>query len=198
MGDSQTGEHLYHRSPLTGVKILSPTSGFLTGGRQWEEEFLQNQTLKVSGIWLQDFDGTGGNRDSTLGGHTQSSVCSGTQEKEQWAHRRLNQTYLLVLEGLLQRGGWPWFIVRRTLAAEVLGSTPWHEPSQSLPLAQPKSLDRIQCWVTSGQTTNREGTQLHPSADKWIKVLLSSGTRATLSSTHHQSLPWGNLHKPLR
>ena len=29
MGDSQTGEHLHHgRSPPTGVKVLSPTSGF--------------------------------------------------------------------------------------------------------------------------------------------------------------------------
>ena len=62
----------------------------------------------------------------------------------------------------------------RTLAAEILGSTPWREPSQSPPLAPPKSLVRLQCWVTSGQTTNREGTQPHPSADKWIKVLLSS------------------------
>ena len=46
VGDSQTGEHLYHRSPPTGVKVLSPTSGFPT----WEEEFLENQTLKPSGI----------------------------------------------------------------------------------------------------------------------------------------------------
>ena len=61
-----------------------------------------------------------------------------------------------------------------TLAAEVLGSTPWHETSQSLPLAPTNSLSRLQCWVTSGQTTNREGTQTHPSADKWIKVLQSS------------------------
>ena len=29
---SQTGEHLYHRSPPTGVKVLSPTSGFPTWG----------------------------------------------------------------------------------------------------------------------------------------------------------------------
>ena len=43
---------------------------------------------------------------------------------------------LLVLEGFLQRGGWPWLTVgTRTLAAEVLGSTPWREPSQSPPLA---------------------------------------------------------------
>ena len=50
---------------------------------QREEEFLENQTLKASGISLQDFDRTGGKRDSTLGGHTQSSVCIGTQRKEQ-------------------------------------------------------------------------------------------------------------------
>ena len=32
VGDSQTGEHLYHRSPPTGVKVLSPTSGSQPGG----------------------------------------------------------------------------------------------------------------------------------------------------------------------
>ena len=53
---------------------------------------------------MQDFDRTGGNRDSTLGRHTES-VHIRTQGKEQLPHRRLNQTYLLVLEGLLQRLG---------------------------------------------------------------------------------------------
>ena len=62
----------------------------------------------------------------------------------------------------------------RTLATEVLGSTPWCEPSQSPLLAPPKSPGRLQCWVASGQTTNREGNQPHPSAVKQIKVLLSS------------------------
>ena len=61
----------------------------------------------------------------------------------------------------------------RILAAEVLGSTPWRDPSQNLSLAPPKSPGRLQCWVASGQTTNREGTQPHPSAVKLIKVLLS-------------------------
>ena len=75
------------------------------GGWQREEEFLENQTLKPSGNWLQGFDRTGGNWDSTLGGHTQSSVRIGTQRKEQWPQGRLNQTYLLVLGGLLQRQG---------------------------------------------------------------------------------------------
>ena len=31
VSDSQTGEHLYHRSPPTGVKVLSPTSGSQPG-----------------------------------------------------------------------------------------------------------------------------------------------------------------------
>ena len=32
VGDPQTGEHLYHRSPPSGVKVLRPTSGFPTWG----------------------------------------------------------------------------------------------------------------------------------------------------------------------
>ena len=62
----------------------------------------------------------------------------------------------------------------RTLAAKVLGSIPWREPYQSPPLAPPKSPGRLHCWVSSGEATNMEGTQPHPSADKQIKVLLSS------------------------
>ena len=175
MGDSQTGEHLCHRSPPSGVRFWAPQQVPNLGIWQQEEEFLENETLKASGIWLQDFDRTWGNRDSTLGGNTLSSVCIGTQGKEQWPQGRLNQTYLLVLEGLLQRWGWLWLTVgTRTLAAEVLGSNPWHEHSQSLPLAPPKRPGRLQCWVASGQTTNREGTVPHPSAVKRIKVLLSS------------------------
>ena len=49
------------------------------GVQQQEEEFPENQTLKASRIWLQDFNRTGGNRDSTLGGHTQSRVRIRTQ-----------------------------------------------------------------------------------------------------------------------
>ena len=82
-----------------------------------------------------------------------------------------------MLEDLLQRrwGRGLWLTTgTRTLAEEVLGSTPWREPSQSLSLAPPKGPGRLQCWVASDQTNNREGTQPHPSTVKWIKVLLSS------------------------
>ena len=57
---------------------------------------------------------------------------------------------------------------------------------------------RPQGWVVSGQRTTTEEAQPHPSADNWIKVLLSKAlpTRARLSFPYHQSLPPGSLHKP--
>ena len=79
MGDSQTGEHLYHCSEGSEPHIRLPNLGI----QQREEEFLENQTLKASGIQLQDFDRTEGNRDSTPGGHTQNSVLIRTQGNEQ-------------------------------------------------------------------------------------------------------------------
>ena len=171
-------------------RFWAPRQASEPGVRQREEEFLENQTLKASEIWLQDLDSTGGNGDSTLGGHTQSSVHIRTQGKERWPHRRLNQTYLLVLKGLLQRWGLAWLTMgTRTLAAEVHRSTLWREPSQSLPLTPPKSPGRLQCWVASGQTTNRERTQLHPSADKQMKVLLSSAQQS-----NSQLYPWPVPH----
>ena len=170
------------------------------GVRQQEEEFLENQTLKPSGNWLEDFNRTRGNRDPTLGGHTQSSVYIRNQGKEQWPQGRLNQTYLLVLEGLLQRhDGGLWLTVgTRTLAAEVLGSAPWCEPSQSLSLAPTKTPSRLQCWVASGKTTNREGTQSHPSTIKQIKVLLSSAHQSNSQLYPPPVPPIRKLTQPLK
>ena len=79
----------------------------------------------------------------------------------------------------------------RTLASEVLRSTPWHEPSQSPPLVPPKSLGRLHCWVTSGQTTNKEGTQPHPSADRQSVTELCSPDQhpalPTTSPSHQET-----------
>ena len=61
--------------------------------------------LKASKIWLQDFHRRGGNRDSSLGGRNKILHAPIPRGKEQWPHRRLNQSYLLVLEGLLWRYG---------------------------------------------------------------------------------------------
>ena len=43
--------------------------------------------------------------DSSLGGHKQILCTPSPRGKEQWPHRRLNQNYLQVLEGLLWRCG---------------------------------------------------------------------------------------------
>ena len=93
---------------------------------------------------------------------------------------------------------------------EAWGSrgSPQPQPARKVPLSvNPLGGHRKTCqrfrrpqgWVTSGQTTNREGVQPHPSADNWIKALLSKTLpcRARPSFSHHQSLPSGILHKPL-
>ena len=86
----------------------------------------------------------------------------------------------------------------KTLAAVVLGSTPWREPSQSPPIAPPKS--RIGSSVGSPQAKQPTGRELSPTNQQTsgLKFYLALPKRATSSSTHHQSLPTGNLHKPLR
>ena len=83
-------------APRQASQPGGPATG---GGIHWVSDF------EAYGNWLLDFNRTGGYRDPTLGGRTQNSVCIGTQGKEQWPRERLNQTYLLVLEGLLQRWG---------------------------------------------------------------------------------------------
>ena len=60
--------------------------------------------------------------------------------------------------------------------------------------------DLFQSWGQCGLRPNyREGTQPHPSAENWIKDLLSKAlpTRARPTFTHSQSLPPGGFHEPL-
>ena len=106
MGDPQTGEQLYHRSSPTGVKVLSPTSGFPAWGSG-------NRSRNPQRSWLwrpAGFDcrtSTGLRKTETqLVESTHKVLCTPRpKEKEQLPHRRLNHTYLLVLEDLLQRWG---------------------------------------------------------------------------------------------
>ena len=106
MGDSQTGEQLYHRSPPTGVKVLSPTSGFPTcGSGNGRRNSQRIRFWRIAGIYCSTSTGLGETETPNLEG-THKVVCAtGPRGKEQGPHRRFNQTYLLVLEGLLQR---PW------------------------------------------------------------------------------------------
>ena len=60
---------------------------------------------RLAGFDCRTLTGLGETETPLLEG-TDKVVCtSGPRGKEQWPHRRLNQTYLLVLEGLLQRQG---------------------------------------------------------------------------------------------
>ena len=94
------------------------------------------------GFDCRTLTGLGGNRDSTLGEHTQSSVHIRTQGERAVTPQETEPDLPASVEGShAEAGGQLWLTMgTRTQAAEVLGSTPWHEPSQSLPLAPPKSL----------------------------------------------------------
>ena len=107
--------------------------------------------------------------------------------EEQWPHSRLNQNYLLMLEGLLWRPGSteaPQGV--RALAGAVWESPSWHKPSWRSPLTYRRHY-RPWAWVASGQTTTREGAHPHSSADDWIKASLSNvlPTRARPGFSHH-------------
>ena len=54
-------------------------------------------------------------------------------------------------------------------------------------------------WATRPQVNSREGTQLHPSIENWIKNLLSMALpiRTRPSFPLSQSLPSGSFHKPV-
>ena len=85
-----------------------------------------------------------------------------------------DQTYLLVLEGLLQR----WGVAVAHHEDKDTGSRSsgkyslaWALPESTI--SPTKEPGRLQCRVASGQETNREGTQPHPLEDKQITVLLS-------------------------
>ena len=108
VGDPQTAWQLYHGSSYSVVKVLSPTSGF------WACSSSKG-TRNSWGTWLwrpAGFDC----RTSTVPGETKTPLLEGNfphkilcalghTGKEQWPHRRLNLTYLLVLEGVLQGQG---------------------------------------------------------------------------------------------
>ena len=94
----------------------------------------------------------------------------------------------------------------------------WRSPFWQRDLTPPTAYSyRLQCWDASGHTTNRVGTQPHPSSDRLPKVIQSQQppintplemalpTRGTRPSSTHQradtspshqeacTSPWANL-----
>ena len=122
---------------------------------------------------------------------THKVVCtSGPRRKEHWPYRRLNQTYLLVLEGLLQRQG----VAVPHSGDKDTGSRSsgkyslvWALPESAIsptkePVASSAGLPQAKQW------TGREPSPTHQQSSG-LKFYWALPTRATVSSTHHQSLP---------
>ena len=66
-----------HMSESSEPHVRLPSLGVW----HWEEENPEHLALKASGSWSQELHRTGGNRDSTLGGCTQSLMHTMTQDK---------------------------------------------------------------------------------------------------------------------
>ena len=148
-------------------------------------------------IWLwrpAGFD----HRNSTQLGETETPLLEGAHKvscapgprgKKQWPHKRLGQTYLLILEGLL----WRWRVAVAHCRDKDTGSSNSGEYSLvwvhlEAATSSPRPIPSQQCWDASGQTANRAGTQPHPSADRLLKVFLSTAlpTRGTRPSSTYQ------------
>ena len=144
----------------------------------------ENLPLKATRTWLQEFNRTGGNRNSTLGGCTQSLICTRTQGVSSdfigaWA-------YLWDLEGILGRQGRGLCLTvgTKTLATEVPGSTHWCKLSWRLPFSQQhlappnsKHVDSTAAMPKAKQPTGRNT----PLADRLPKVFLTSQPLNTAS-----------------
>ena len=130
------------------------------------------------------------------GGQKLNLCAQEPRRKEQWPYKRLNQTCLWVFGSLQWRCGSAvaYHQVRGTDSSSLLGAACWHKSfwkrSPLLPLPLP---------YFGIKPNYKVGTQAHPSAENWIKDLLSMAlpTRASPSFPHSQSLQSGCLHKPL-
>ena len=174
-------------------RASQPGGPAMGGGIPRESDFEGWWDL-IAGIW-QDLEKQ---RLHSWRPHTKVVCASGCRGKEQWPRRRLNHTYQLVLEGLLQSRG--------VAVAHHRGNDTGRRSSgkYSLAWALPKSMisptkEPVASTAGSPKAKNpTEGTQPHPSADKWIKVLLISAHQSNTQLYHHQSLPSGSLDKPHR
>ena len=148
---------------------------------------------------MQDFDRTGGNRDSILGGHTQSSGCIRTQAEGVVTPQETEPDLPASVAGspeetgggcgsLWGQGHWQqkfWEVLLGVRPPGVCISTTKRPIGSSAGSPQVK------------QPTGRELSPNHQQTSR-LKFHCALHNRATPSPTHHQSLPSGSLHKPLR
>ena len=139
VSDPQTREQQsYQRSSPTVVKVLNPRPGFPAWGFNkgigypqriwpWRPASL---IIELPQAWEKQISFL---EDTNKIFHTPRP-----RGKEQWPHRRPNQNYLLVLEGLLWRRGSAGAHHRdRGTGSSSLEGRPWGKPSWRAPLAPP-------------------------------------------------------------
>jgi len=176
------------------VKVLSPTSGFPA----WESS---KRTRNPQGIWLwgpwdlitellQDWE------KQRLGRYKQNLAHTRTQGQG----ARLNETCLLVLEGLLRQPGSAVAHCRDgDTGAEVLGGAPsvWTllEVTMS-PTIEP--IDSRAGLPQAQQLTGKEHSLTHqPTIELKFYWAWPCAPEQDPIFSHHQSLPSASLHKPL-
>ena len=200
MGNSQTEEQLYHRSPPTGVKVLSPSSGLPTWGSGNRRRNPQRIGLwRIAGFDCRTSTGLGETETPLLEDIHKVLCARGGRKKEHWPYRRLKQTYLLVWEGLLQR----WGVAVAHCREKNTGSR--SSGKYSLAWALPESnnsttKEPVGSSAGSPSAKQPTGKELIPTHQQTSRLQFYWAllNRATPSSTHHQSHPLGSLHKPLR
>ena len=175
----------------------SQPEGAATGGGVLRESSFEGQQDLTAGL-PQDW----GKQNLYSWRAHKVSCIPGPRGKKQWPHKRLVQTYLLVLEGLLQR----WGVAVAHCRDQDTGSR--SSGKYSLVWALPKatiSPTKQPVCSSAGlpqakQPTRREPSPTHQQTSGikfyWAWPCPTRGTRP--SSIYHQSLPSGSLHKPLR
>ena len=138
-------------------------------------------------IGLPEFTQDWGNN---IEGHKQNIVHTRTQEKEAVTSQKTDPD-LLRHPGISSRSmGQQWI---------AAGSQAVNAAVPAWDLLKEVTIIFITSTIVWPQVNSREGTQLHPSTENWIKDLLSMALpiRTRPSFPLSQSLPSGSFHKPL-
>ena len=134
-----------------------------------------------------------GKTDSSLAGNRQNLVWTNTLRKGVLTTQETEQNYLLVLEGILWRHGWAGAHHRD----RDISSRPGRSPLALalLEVAINPTTEPVDPRAGSPQAKQLIGTEHNPTQQQIIGLKLYW---ARPNSSHHQSLPSGSLHNPLR
>ena len=128
--------------------------------------------LEVQRDWIAGFPQDWRKQTLLLQDTGKTWCAPGTRGKEQWAHRRLSQTYLWVLEALLRRWG---LAVACHGNRDTGSSSPGRRPLAwaLLEIAVSPTIEPVDSRAESPQAKQLTWKEPSPSADNWISVLLT-------------------------